>query len=220
MIRVLLADDQALVRGGFRLILNNTEDIDVVAEAADGQEAIAQCREHRPDIALLDIRMPAVDGLEAARVILGEQLAARVLMLTTFHVDDYIYDALRLGASGYLLKDVDPPDLVAAVRAAHAGELPFASAITRHLVEHYLGRNQRPRREDPRLAQLTAREREILAAIARGLTNAEIADELVVSLSTVKTHVTSILTKLGLRDRIQAVILAYETAVVTFGATD
>lgn len=220
MIRVLLADDQALVRGGFGLILNNTEDIDVVAEAADGQEAIAQCREHRPDIALLDIRMPAVDGLEAARVILGEQLAARVLMLTTFHVDDYIYDALRLGASGYLLKDVDPPDLVAAVRAAHAGELPFASAITRHLVEHYLGRNQRPRREDPRLAQLTAREREILAAIARGLTNAEIADELVVSLSTVKTHVTSILTKLGLRDRIQAVILAYETAVVTLGATD
>jgi len=220
VIRVLLADDQALVRGGFRLILNNTEDIDVVAEAADGQEAIAQCREHRPDIALLDIRMPAVDGLEAARVILGEQLAARVLMLTTFHVADYIYDALRLGASGSLLQDVDPPDLVAAVRAAHAGELPFASAITRHLVEHYLGRNQRPRREDPRLAQLTAREREILAAIARGLTNAEIADELVVSLSTVKTHVTSILTKLGLRDRIQAVILAYETAVVTLGATD
>ena len=142
------------------------------------------------------------------------------LMLTTFQVDDYIYEALRVGASGYLLKDVDPPDLVAAVRAAHAGELPFASAITRHLVEHYLGRDQRPPREDPRLAQLTAREREILAAIARGLTNVEIAEELVVSLSTVKTHVTSILTKLGLRDRIQAVILAYEGGVVAAGATD
>lgn len=220
MIRVLIADDQALVRGGFRLILDHAGDIEVVAEAADGQEAVAQCREHRPDVALLDIRMPGVDGLEAARLILAEQTAARVLMLTTFQVDDYIYEALRVGASGYLLKDVDPPDLVAAVRAAHAGELPFASAITRHLVEHYLGRDQRPPREDPRLAQLTAREREILAAIARGLTNAEIAEELVVSLSTVKTHVTSILTKLRLRDRIQAVILAYEGGVVAAGATD
>lgn len=220
MIRVLIADDQALVRGGFRLILDNAGDIEVVAEAADGAEAIAQCREHRPDVALLDIRMPGVDGLDAARVILAELTAVRVLMLTTFQVDDYIYEALRLGASGYLLKDVDPPDLIAAVRAAHAGELPFASAITRHLVEHYIGRDERPQREDPRLAQLTTREREILTEIARGRTNAEIANELVVSVSTVKTHVTSILTKLGLRDRVQAVILAYEGGVVAAGATD
>jgi DNA-binding NarL/FixJ family response regulator len=220
VIRVLLADDQALVRGGFRLILDSAGDIEVVAEAADGDEAIAQCREHRPDVALLDIRMPGVDGLDAAKTILADGSCGKVLMLTTFHVDDYIYEALRLGASGYLLKDVDPPDLVAAVRAAYDGELPFASAITRHLVEHYLGRGQRPRRDDPRLAQLTAREREVLAAVARGRTNAEIADELVVSLSTVKTHVTSILTKLGLRDRIQAVILAYEAGVVSVGATD
>ena len=219
MIRVLLADDQALVRGGFRLILEHAEDITVVAEAADGEQAIALCREHTPDIALLDVRMPGVDGLQAAEVLLAEPKPPKVLMLTTFQIDDYIYAALRMGASGYLLKDVDPPELIAAVRAAYAGDMPMAAEVTKHLVNTYLGRAAKPR-PDPRAETLTAREREILSALARGKTNNEIADELVVSLSTVKTHVAAILAKLDLRDRVQAVIFAYESGLVTVGATD
>jgi len=216
VIRVLLADDQALVRGGFRLILERAEDITVVAEAADGEQAVALCREHTPDIALLDVRMPGVDGLQAAEILLAEPQPPKVLMLTTFQMDDYIYAALRMGVSGYLLKDVDPPELVAAVRAAHAGDFPLATEVTRHLVNTYLGRATKPR-PDPRADALTAREREILSALARGKTNTEIADDLVVSLSTVKTHVAAILAKLGLRDRVQAVIFAYESGLVTVG---
>jgi len=217
MIRVLLADDQALVRGGFRLILDGAEDITVVGEAADGAEAVELCSELSPDVALLDVRMPGTDGLEAAKAILAQPAAPKVLMLTTFQVDDYVYEALRSGASGYLLKDVDPPELVTAVRSVHSGDMPLAPAITRQLVDTFVGRNHRPT-PDPRLATLTAREREILTAVAQGKSNAEIADELVVSLSTVKTHVAAILNKLDLRDRIQAVILAYETGLVTAGA--
>lgn len=220
MIRVLIADDQALVRGGFRLILDNASDIAVIAEAANGDEAIAQCREHHPDVALLDIRMPGTDGLEAAAAILSERSAGHVLMLTTFEVDDYVHAALQSGVSGYLLKDVDPPELVAAVRAAHGGDLPLAPAITRRLIDTYVGRAPRRPRQDPRLATLTPRELEILAALARGATNAEIAEEFVLSLSTVKTHVAATLTKLELRDRIQAVILAYETGLVTAGGAE
>jgi DNA-binding NarL/FixJ family response regulator len=167
-------------------------------------------------VALLDVRMPGTDGLEAARRILEQPGPPKVLMLTTFHVDEYIYEALRAGASGYLLKDVDPPDLVRAVRAAYEGDLPFAPAVARDLVDTYIGRNHKPR-ADPRLASLTAREREILGSLAAGRTNAELADEFVLSLSTVKTHVAAILAKLGLRDRVQAVILAYETGLVTAG---
>lgn len=216
MIRVLLADDQALVRGGFRLILDGADDITVVAEAADGAEAVRLSGEHDPDVVLLDVRMPGVDGLEAAKQILAAQPAPKVLMLTTFEVDDYIYEALRVGASGYLLKDVDPPVLVAAVRAAYDGDMPLAPTVTRRLIDTYLGRTHMPR-PDARLDALTAREREILTALARGQTNAEIAEELVVSLSTVKTHVAAVLSKLGLRDRVQAVIVAYESGLVTAG---
>ena len=213
MIQVLLADDQALVRGGFRLILERADGIEIVAEAADGNEAIMMCREQCPDVALLDVRMPGTDGLEAARQILEQPSPPKVLMLTTFHVDDYIYEALRVGASGYLLKDVDPPDLVRAVRAVYDGDLPFAPAVARDLIDSYIGRNHK-RRADARLVSLTAREREILGALATGRTNAEIADQFVLSLSTVKTHVAAILAKLELRDRVQAVILAYETGLV------
>ena len=216
MIRVLIADDQALVRGGFRLILDNASDITVIAEAANGDEAIAQCLEHHPDVALLDIRMPGTDGLEAAAAILSERSAGHVLMLTTFEVDDYVHAALQSGVSGYLLKDVDPPELVAAVRAAHGGDLPLAPAITRRLIEEFS--KQRPvAPATDRLAVLTEREADVLRLMARGLSNAEIAGHLFLGESTVKTHVGHILDKLGLRDRVQAVILAYEAGLIRPG---
>ncbi|MFE5295642.1 response regulator [Streptomyces sp. NPDC056632] len=213
-LRVVVADDQELVRSGFALILDVQEDIEVVAEVGDGAEAVAAVRRHRPDVALLDIRMPRMDGIEACRIISAES-SCRTVMLTTFDSDEYVYEALHAGASGFLLKDVRRDDLVHAVRVVAGGESLLAPSVARRLVEQYTSGG--PRRTDPRLDVLTARERETLLLLARGLSNAEIAAELVVSDHTVKTHVGNVLAKLGLRDRIQAVICAYETGLVAAG---
>ncbi|GAA2374696.1 response regulator [Nonomuraea africana] len=213
-ITVVVADDQELVRGGFSMILDAQPDIDVVAEAGDGIEAVALVREHRPDVLLLDIRMPRMDGIEAARLV-GKE--TKVLMLTTFDLDDYVYDALRAGASGFLLKDVRRDDLVNAVRVVAAGESLLAPSVTSRLIAEFTSRPAAASVSAERLAVLTTREQETLALIARGLSNAEIAVEMVVSEHTVKTHVSNVLTKLGLRDRVQAVIVAYETGLATAG---
>jgi DNA-binding NarL/FixJ family response regulator len=212
-IRVLLADDQQLVRGGFRMILRAEPDIDVVGEAADGMEAVARSRELKPDVVLMDVRMPKVDGIEATRQIMDARAEApRVLVLTTFDLDEYVYEALRAGASGFLLKDAPEEQLVSGIRVVASGASLFAPAVTRRLIERFTY----PTRVDPpeALAELTIRELEVLRLIARGLSNAEIATELVVSEHTAKTHVAHILSKLALRDRVQAVVLAYETGVV------
>jgi DNA-binding NarL/FixJ family response regulator len=214
VIRILLADDQALVRSGFRLILETEPDLEVVAEAADGIEAVERALETRPDLALLDIRMPGLDGIEATRRLLAELPATRVLILTTFDLDEYVVDAFRAGASGFLLKTAPPPQLVAAVRTVHDGDALLAPASTRRLIEQVT----RTSPEAPALETLTAREREVLLLLARGLTNAEIAAELVVEPSTVKSHVASVLGKLGLRDRVHAVVFAYESGLVHAGA--
>ncbi|SEG97923.1 DNA-binding response regulator, NarL/FixJ family, contains REC and HTH domains [Nonomuraea solani] len=218
-VRVVVADDQELVRAGFSMILDAQPDIEVVAEAGDGAQAVAAVREHRPDLLLLDIRMPVMDGIEAARVVCADG-ECRVLMLTTFDLDDYVYDALRAGASGFLLKDVRRDDLVHAVRVVAAGESLLAPSVTTKLIAEFTARTAaRPSAPPPeRLSALTARERETLRMIARGLSNAEIAQEMVVSEHTVKTHVSNVLTKLGLRDRVQAVIAAYETGLAVPGA--
>jgi len=215
-IRVVIADDQELVRSGFAMILEAQPDIAVVGEAADGAGAIAAVREHRPDVALLDIRMPGLDGIEAARVICA-RTDCRVLMLTTFDQEDYVYDALYGGASGFLLKDVRRDDLVHAVRVVAAGESLLAPAVTRRLISDLTARRPRSGATSPDLDALTARERETLKLLGRGLSNAEIAVALVVSEHTVKTHVSNVLTKLGLRDRVQAVITAYESGLITPG---
>ncbi|MEV4949186.1 response regulator transcription factor [Streptomyces sp. NPDC053755] len=214
-IRVVVADDQELVRSGFSMILDAQPDIEVVAEAGDGIEAVEAVRLHAPDVALLDIRMPRMDGIEACRTI-GAGSGCRTVMLTTFDSDEYVYDALHAGASGFLLKDVRRDDLVHAVRVVARGDSLLAPSVARRLVEQYTSGG--PRRTDPRLERLTTRERETLLLLARGLSNAEIAAELVVSDHTVKTHVGNVLGKLGLRDRIQAVICAYETGLVTAGS--
>ena len=217
-IRVVVADDQELVRAGFSMILDAQPDIEVVAEAGDGEQAVAAVREHRPDLLLLDIRMPVMDGIEAARIVCADG-DCRVLMLTTFDLDDYVYDALRAGASGFLLKDVRRDDLVHAVRVVAAGESLLAPSVTTKLIADFTSRAA-PRPAAPpaeRLSVLTGREQETLRLIARGLSNAEIAGELVVSEHTVKTHVSNVLTKLGLRDRVQAVIVAYETGLTVPG---
>ncbi|MFJ5710915.1 response regulator [Streptomyces sp. NPDC093105] len=217
MIRVVVADDQELVRSGFALILDVQDDIEVVAEVADGAAAVEAVRRHRPDVALLDIRMPRMDGIEACRTISAES-ACRTVILTTFDSDAYVYEALHAGASGFLLKDVRRDDLVHAVRVVAAGDSLLAPSVARRLVEQYTaGGPRRPAAPDPRLDVLTGRERETLLLLARGLSNAEIAAELVVSEHTVKTHVGNVLAKLGLRDRIQAVICAYETGLVAPG---
>ncbi|MEU8538661.1 response regulator transcription factor [Streptomyces sp. NPDC048717] len=219
-VRVVVADDQELVRSGFALILGTQEDIEVVAEVGDGAEALSAVRRLRPDVALLDIRMPRMDGIEACRAISAET-DCRTVMLTTFDTDAYVYEALHAGASGFLLKDVRRDDLVHAVRVVAAGESLLAPSVARRLVEQYTAAAPRrggPGRDDERLSVLTARERETLVLLARGLSNAEIAAELTVSGHTVKTHVGQVLAKLGLRDRIQAVICAYETGLVTAGA--
>ncbi|MFD1932916.1 MULTISPECIES: response regulator [Nonomuraea] len=213
-IRVVVADDQELVRGGFSMILDAQPDIDVVAEAGDGIEAVALVREHRPDVLLLDIRMPRMDGIEAARLVGRE---TKVLMLTTFDLDDYVYDALRAGASGFLLKDVRRDELVNAVRVVAAGESLLAPTVTSRLIAEFTSRPAAASVSAERLSVLTAREQETLALIARGLSNAEIATEMVVSEHTVKTHVSNVLAKLGLRDRVQAVIVAYETGLAVPG---
>ena len=207
VIRVLVADDQNLVRGGFRLMLDQHDDLEVVGEAADGREAVRLSREHHPDVVLMDIRMPVLDGIAATEQLLRLPSPPRVLVLTTFDVDDYVVDALRVGASGYLLKDVDPEDLVRAVRSVAAGDMPLAPVVLHRLVSSYVERGSR--RPDDRLQTLSDREREVLALLGRGLTNAEICEALVVSLPTAKTHVANVLTKLGLRDRVQAAIYAH-----------
>jgi len=212
--RILLADDQALVRGGLRLILDAEPDIEVVAEAADGHEAVARAIETKPDLVLMDIRMPALDGIEATRRLLAELPETRVLILTTFDLDDYVVDAFRAGASGFLLKTAPPPQLVAAVRTVQEGDALLAPSSTRKLIEQAA----RPPSGAPILDQLTAREHDVLQLLARGLTNAEIAAELVVEPSTVKSHVASLLAKVGLRDRVQAVVFAYESGLVRAGA--
>ena len=212
--RILLADDQALVRGGLRLILDAEPDIEVVAEAADGQEAVARASETRPDLVLMDIRMPVLDGIEATRRLLAEVPDARVLILTTLDLDEYVVDAFRAGASGFLLKTAPPSQLVAAVRTVHEGDALLAPASTRKLIEQAA----RPPAATPLLDQLTAREHDVLELLARGMTNAEIALELVVEPSTVKSHVASLLSKLDLRDRVHAVVYAYESGLVRAGA--
>jgi DNA-binding NarL/FixJ family response regulator len=215
----MVADDQGLVRAGFRMILEAQPDIEVIAEAADGAEAVATARRLRPDVVLMDIRMPRMDGLQATRLLAGPGVAdpIKVLMLTTFDLDDYVYEALRAGASGFLLKDVRREDLASAVRVVAAGEALLAPSITKRLIHEFA---RRPRSGQVGLASLdplTPREREVLELMARGQSNAEIAADLVIGEQTVKTHVGNVLSKLGLRDRIHAVILAYEVGLVQPG---
>jgi DNA-binding NarL/FixJ family response regulator len=218
-VRVLIADDHVLVRDGFAMILSTQPDLEVVGEAADGDEAIRAARDLHPDVVLMDIRMPNVDGIEAT-VAICRDTHAKVLVLTTFDLDEYVYDALRAGASGFLLKDMRRNELIDAIRVVATGEALLAPSVTRRLIADVVGR-ARPApavpRADPRLAALTAREEEALRQVARGLSNAEIARELYVTEHTVKTHVSSLLGKLGLRDRVQAVVLAYESGLVLPG---
>jgi DNA-binding NarL/FixJ family response regulator len=215
--RVLIADDQALVRAGFRKLLESATDIEVVGEAADGREAVDQARRLRPTVVLMDIRMPRLDGIEATRRLTADGEGTRVLILTTFGLDDYVYEALRAGASGFMLKDAPPEELLAAVEVVARGDALIAPAVTRSVVEEFVRRSPAPSPPPPLLDKLTVREREVLELLARGLSNAEIAERLVVGSGTVKTHVARVLSKLGLRDRVQAVILAYESGLVTPG---
>jgi DNA-binding NarL/FixJ family response regulator len=219
--RVVIADDQTLVRSGFRLILRSAG-IQVVAEAPDGKEAVAAVLKHRPDVVLMDIRMPEMDGLEATRRIVASRSGqdARIIILTTFDLDQYVYAALAAGASGFLLKDVSPEHLIAAVQLVRTGDALLAPSITRRLVERFAPRGPAPRESglEHDTGSLTPREREVFGLIARGLSNAELAATLTLSEATVKTHVARILAKLQLRDRVQAVVLAYETGLVSPGS--
>jgi DNA-binding NarL/FixJ family response regulator len=218
-IRVVIADDQALVRGGFRMILGAQPDIDVVAEAADGREAVEVARATEPNVVLMDVRMPEVDGIEATRRIVSDRAdAPRVLMLTTFDLDEYVYEALRAGASGFLLKEVPPEELVAGVRTIAAGDSLLAPTVTRRMIERFTTEPAPTRQPPAELDELTAREREVLGLVARALSNAEIAADLFISEATVKTHVFRVFMKLGLRDRAQAVMYAYEHRIVRPGA--
>lgn len=218
MIRVLLADDQALIRMGFRMVLDAEADIEVVGEAADGAAAITQAKALNPDVVLMDIRMPGVNGIEATAEI-TRTLDTKVLILTTFDLDEYAFGGLRAGASGFLLKDTRPAELIDAIRTVASGEAVVSPRITRRMLEMFAGQlpsgTATSGQVDPRIASLTPRETEILCLVARGMSNAEIAAELVVSATTVKTHVGSVLAKLGVRDRVQAVVVAYETGLVS-----
>ena len=219
MTTVLIADDQALVRVGLRKILEAEPETTVVGESADGEDAVAAARRMGPDVVLMDIRMPVLDGIEATRRIVHAQPGTRVLILTTFGLDTYVYDALRAGASGFMLKDAPPEELLAAVEVVARGDALIAPAVTRSVIEEFTRRSPGPTPPPPVLDELTAREREVLELLARGLSNAEIAERLVVSDGTVKTHVAHVLAKLRLRDRVQAVILAYESGMITPGQT-
>jgi len=221
MIRVLIVDDQSLVRAGFRMILEAEGDVEVVGEASDGAEALEAAAEHSPDVILMDVRMPNVDGLEATRRLLeGRSEGPRILILTTFDLDEYVWEALHAGASGFLLKDTPPEQLVDAIRVVAAGDALLAPAITRRVIEEFVSRPPASaRRPAPGLDELTARELEMLRYVARGLSNAEIAEAAFVSETTVKTHVAHILMKLRLRDRVQAVVYAYEHGIVAPGDT-
>jgi DNA-binding NarL/FixJ family response regulator len=217
-IRVLIADDEAMVRGGFRMILESEEGIEVVGEADDGERALREVVRLRPDVVVMDIQMPAMDGVAATREIVGRlDEPPRVLVVTTFDIDEYVYEALRAGASGFLLKNAPPEELARAIRIVAEGESLLSPSITRRLIEEVVSRPRAPGGRAPALDELTEREREVLVLVAGGLSNAEIAERIVVSIGTVKTHVARILMKLGLRDRVQAVVLAYENGLVTPG---
>ena len=214
-IRVLVADDQALVRAGFGVLVDSAADLRVVGEAGDGVQAVELARRERPDVVLMDIRMPTMDGLEATRRITALDAGVRILMLTTFELDEYVYQALRAGASGFLLKDTPPAELLAAIRVVAAGDALLAPRVTRRLIQEFARRPEPAPATPTALAALTERERQVLVLVAGGLSNAEIAAQLVVSPATSKTHVSRVLTKLGARDRAQLVMLAYETGLVT-----
>jgi DNA-binding NarL/FixJ family response regulator len=221
MTSVLVADDQALVRVGLRKILETEPETTVVGEAGDGEDAVTEARRLRPDVVLMDIRMPVLDGIEATRRIVRDRSATRVLMLTTFGLDSYVYDALRAGASGFMLKDAPPEEIAAAVRIVASGEALLAPAITRAVIEEFAKQSPAPPSTPPRaVEELTPREREVLDLLARGLSNSEVCKRLVISEATAKTHVARILQKLDLRDRVQAVIYAYETGLVQPGETE
>jgi DNA-binding NarL/FixJ family response regulator len=216
VIDVLLVDDQAMIRAGLRMVLESEPDLVVVAEASNGAEAVQVGKRERPDVVLMDVRMPEMDGIEATRELLEAVPDAKVIVVTTFDIDDYVYGALRAGASGFLLKDAPPDDLITAIRVVAGGDALIAPSVTKRLIAEFAGR----REEKPvhGLDDLTERETEVLALIARGMSNSEIAEELFVSETTVKTHVSHILTKLDLRDRVQAVVAAYEAGLVTPGS--
>jgi DNA-binding NarL/FixJ family response regulator len=217
-IRVPLCDDQALVRSGFRLILESREDIEVVGEAEDGREAIELARRFDPDVILMDVRMPNVDGVEATRRLAAGGSRARIVILTTFDLDEYVFESIRAGASGFLLKDVQPTQLVDAIRVVAAGEALLAPSVTRRLLDRFAHTLPGEEKPPPELASLTERELEVLKLLASGLSNAELAERLFLSETTVKSHISSVLRKLGLRDRVQAVVLAYEAGLVHPGS--
>lgn len=219
MINVLIADDQAMVRAGLRSLLAGEPDLHVVGEVADGSGAVAAVREHHPDVVLMDIRMPVLDGISATRQLTREARSTRVLILTTYDFDEYVYDALRAGASGFLLKDATAEELTGAIRTVAAGEALLDPAVTRRVIEAYVGRGD-VATDRPEIPQLTAREIEVLELIARGMSNNEIARQLVISTATAKTHVSNVITKLGLRDRVHGVIYAYERGLVQPGIAE
>ena len=213
MIRVALVDDDALIREGLRMIINQAADLEVVATAGNGADALRVAAEHRPDVILMDVRMPVLDGIEATRQITEQEDAPRVIILTTFELDEYVFEALRAGASGFLLKRTEPEQLVSAIRVVAGGEALLSPSVTRRLIEEFTKRPQSGSGE--RLAMLTEREREVLLLIARGLSNQELAEQLFIADNTVKTHVKRIFTKLGARDRAQAIVIAYESGLVS-----